>query len=69
MLAIWRRHNGANNGRILYSRREAQSDLGCGATQAVRYLREAARGRLLPQGGEADPNHLQLDLHGVETGQ
>ena len=32
VLAIWRRHNGANNGKILYSRRDAQRDLGCGST-------------------------------------
>ena len=43
VLAIWRRHSGANNGKIPYSRRDAQRDLGCGATQAVRDLREAGK--------------------------
>src|SRR5919106_1840788 len=46
VLAIWRRHNGANNGKIPYSRREAQHDLGCGSTQAVRYFSEAQEPRL-----------------------
>jgi hypothetical protein len=30
-----------DNGKIPYSRRDAQSDLGCGSTQATRYLRDA----------------------------
>ena len=41
VLEIWRRHTGANNGLIPYSRREAEADLGCGSHQAVRYLAEA----------------------------
>ena len=41
VLEIWRRHNGNNNGKIPYSRRDAQADLGCGPHQAVRYLAEA----------------------------
>src|SRR5919106_604184 len=49
VLAIWRRHNGANNGKIPYGRRDAQRDLGCGSTQATRYLREAEeRGFIVP---------------------
>jgi hypothetical protein len=49
VLAIWRRHNGANNGTIPFGRREAQSDLGCGSMQATRYLRDAQdRGFIVP---------------------
>jgi hypothetical protein len=49
VLAIWRRHNGANNGKIPYGRRDAQRDLGCGSTQAVKYLGEAQdRGFIVP---------------------
>jgi hypothetical protein len=49
VLAIWRRHTGANNGKIPYARREAQADLGCGSHQAVRWLREAQeRGFIAP---------------------
>jgi hypothetical protein len=49
VLAIWRRHNGANNGKIPYGRRDAQRDLGCGTTQATRYFREAEeRGFIVP---------------------
>jgi hypothetical protein len=49
VLAIWRRHSGKNNGRIPYSRREAESDLGCGSHQAIRYLSEAQeRGFISP---------------------
>ena len=43
VLAIWRRHDGRNNGKIRYGRRHAQADLGCGATQACRYLAEAQK--------------------------
>jgi hypothetical protein len=49
VLPIWRRHNGANNGKIPYGRRDVQRYLGCGSTQAVRYLREAQeRGFISP---------------------
>lgn len=49
VLAIWRRHNGANNGKIPYSRREAQRELGCGSTQAVRVPHDAQeRGFISP---------------------
>jgi hypothetical protein len=48
-LAIWHQHNGANNGKIPYGRRDVQHDLGCGSTQATRYLREAQeRGFIAP---------------------
>ena len=41
VLAIWRRHNGPNKGKIPYGRRDAQRELACGSTQATRCLREA----------------------------
>jgi hypothetical protein len=41
VLRIWKRFNGRNNGRISYSRREAEAALPCGPTQAVRYFKEA----------------------------
>lgn len=40
LIDIWSKHNGFNNGEITYSVREAQRRLGCGRTQAVRFLRE-----------------------------
>jgi hypothetical protein len=49
VMAIWRRHTGKNNGKIPYGRRDAESDLGCGSHQAVRYLNEAQeRGFIVP---------------------
>jgi hypothetical protein len=41
VLAIWRRHNGKNNGSIPFGRRDARVALHCGPNQAVRYLKEA----------------------------
>lgn len=49
VLAIWRRHNGKNNGAIVYGARDARRDLGCGPAQAIRYLKEAEeRGFIVP---------------------
>lgn len=40
LVAIWRRHNGHNNGEIPYSRREAMQLLGCGSHRASAAFRE-----------------------------
>ena len=36
LIEIWARHNGANNGKISYSHREARKSLGIGSTRAKR---------------------------------
>ena len=40
LLAIWIRHNGRNNGRISFSRREAMTTLGCGEHKVKEVLEE-----------------------------
>jgi hypothetical protein len=40
LMAIWRRHNGRNNGKLFYSVRDAQHYFGCSPKRAVKWFRE-----------------------------
>lgn len=43
LIAIWRRHNGYNNGQIAFSIREAMNLLGCGTSQATAAFKDLER--------------------------
>ena len=40
LLEIWARHNGRNNGEIVYSNRQAQRRFGCSSKRAVKWFAE-----------------------------
>lgn len=40
LIDIWRRHNGRNNGDILYTQRDAMRRFGCSSHTAVRWFYE-----------------------------
>lgn len=40
LIDVWSRHNGKNNGKIIYTVNDAQRLVGCGRRQAIRFLHE-----------------------------